>query len=415
MKAAIKTGSSLWLFTFSLTGAGTAFLGSYLPSIAALWRLHDHQAGVLVACFFTGSFTGSMLLSRHLRLNLNVGSWLGCIGFLVFAQAARFASGFHAAACALAVVGFGLGQLMSSVNLLVGAAAGSERSKYLARLGAAWCAGAILSPVLTSIAIPGISPPSRLSLFALLFMIPFGATQGRDCAPVLMAECEPSVPSSGEVSSKRSLAALCIAIFLIYGGIEAGIASWIPMFAVRYSVTPLVAAQWLISVFWLGLMLGRIYVARVITPSTENLMLRVAIISACCCLALYVVAPSVGTIWAGGLLVGVCLSPIFPLMLSAAIASGLSVRALGAALAACGLGAAMFTAILGFASSLFSLRAAMLLPLLALGILLLLFWRLQQRNASDCLTAQFAIGDAASVENERIRALETLSKKRTDQ
>jgi hypothetical protein len=113
MKTEIRTGSSLWWITFSFTGAGTAFLGSYLPYIAGLWRLHDHQSGALVACFFIGSFTGTMLLSRRLRFNLSLGSWLGCLGFLAFAQSARFASGFRVAAPALVIIGFGLGQLMS--------------------------------------------------------------------------------------------------------------------------------------------------------------------------------------------------------------------------------------------------------------------------------------------------------------
>lgn len=376
MKSEIKTGSSLWLFTFSLTGVGSAFLGSFLPYIAGLWHLHDHQSGILVACFFIGSFTGTMLLSRRLRINLNVGSLLGCLGFLLFAQASRSPVGFNEGAYALVLMGFGLGQLMSSVNLLVGTAAGPRRSKYLARLSAAWCGGAILSPVLTSISIVTLSPPARLFLFGFLFLVPLIVTQGRSLSSPKLVQPEVSHTASATANSAFSLAALCIAIFLVYGGIEASIASWIPTFAVRYSVTPLFAAQWQVSLFWFGLMLGRTYLARIIMPSIEATILRAAIITSACCLGLYVSVPSSTTLWLGGILIGACLSPIFPLMLSAAIATGLSVRALGVALAACGLGAALFNSVLGYISSMYSLRIAMLLPLAGLAILLLLCWRL---------------------------------------
>jgi fucose permease len=271
------------------------------------------------------------------------------------------------------------------VNLLVGTAAGAERSKYLARLAAAWCAGAILSPVLTSVWIAGISPPSRLSLFALLFLLPFVATKGRGIEAAPRAQRQAREPAPRGTSSGLGIALLCVAIFLVYGGIEASIASWIPMFALRYSATPLFAAQWLISAFWLGLMLGRIYIARIVTPPIEHAILRVAIIGSACCLGLCIAAPSAGTIWAGSVLIGVCLSPLFPLMLSASIAGGLSVQALGAALAACGLGAAMFPSFLDLLSSFYSLRTAMLLPLVALGMLLFLSWRLTQLNCRPVL------------------------------
>jgi fucose permease len=76
---------------------------------------------------------------------------------------------------------------------------------------------------------------------------------------------------------------------------------------------------------------------------------------------------------------GICISPLFPLLLSITLSYGYPTRVMGGILAACALGSAVFPVLLGVLSSMFSLRAGMLLPVLGL-ILLLLFHSASPRH-----------------------------------
>jgi len=376
MNGQIKPGSGVWLLTCSFTGAGTAFFGPFLPHLSSVWHLLDKQVGLLIACFFLGSFLGTLLLSRNLRRTLTIGSWTACFGFLTFAQSTHLDSGFRAALPAAAVMGFGLGQLMSSINLLVGNGPESERSKSLAALSAAWCAGAILSPVLTTVWLVGIDPSIRLSVLALLFLFPIVWARGRSIlVQASFAEREQVSEQPPFGIGAMRLACLCTAAFLIYGGIEASVANWMPLYALRYSSMTLGAAQWIVSLFWFGLISGRMLTFLIVNSAVETLIVRAAIIGSSCCLAWLVYAPSSWNISIGSFVIGATLSPLFPLMLSAVIACRLSIRILGVVLAACGLGSALLSSLLGLISSLWSLRMGMLLPLIALGVLLIFFWQ----------------------------------------
>jgi FHS family glucose/mannose:H+ symporter-like MFS transporter len=356
----------------AFTGVGSTMLGPFLPHLSEQWRLHDHQAGILVSCLFLGSFSGTMLLSRHLDGCLRQGAWSAGLGCLLFGWFAHLASGFVGGAAALAIMGFGMGQLMSSINLLVGAAPAAERPRELANLGIAWCVGAILSPCLTTVLFSEFSPPLRVSFFAPLYLLPLLATS-RYKLPEPPEREQRDAGGGANISMSR-LAILCITIFLIYGGIESSIGEWMPLFAARYSGSTLAATQWLVSLFWLGLIAGRVLMVQVVSSATEPWILRGAISSSACCLLWLVLFPSLPGLMVGSAVMGICLSPIFPLMLSATIACGFTPRVMGIVLAACALGAAMFPLLLGLLSSMSSLRIGMLLPLSGLLLLLLLRW-----------------------------------------
>jgi FHS family glucose/mannose:H+ symporter-like MFS transporter len=351
-------------------------MGSLLPCVSAYWHLHDKQSGLLLSCLFLGSFSGTMLLSRNLRRTLRIGATAATIGLIIFATSAKSPSGFAVGICSLVMMGFGLGQLMSSINLLVGATPVLFRSRALANLGSAWCVGAVLSPLLTTVLISGASPTSRLAFFAPVFLLPVIASLNRD-----LPRSE-DVQESGSIASGRfkRLVPLWIAIFLVYGGIEASVSGWMSMFAIRYQVSNTGYAQWLASVFWLGLIVGRLLVAGVVTQVEEKRLLSLSILSSACSLCFLVIAGSPGGLLVGIGLSGVCLGPIFPMLLSSALEYRLGSYAMGLVLAASGLGAAVFPSLLGIVSTASSLRTAMFFPP---GALLLLLLMRQQSPQSE--------------------------------
>jgi FHS family glucose/mannose:H+ symporter-like MFS transporter len=366
----IEATSPLWCLVMAFAGVGSTLLGPLLPSLLEQWHLHDGQAGRLAGCLFLGSFAGTLTMSQHLRRCLRRGGWMATLGCLLFAWSTYRTDGFAFGLLALILMGFGLGHLMSSINLLVGAAPVSVRARQLANLSAAWCVGAVLSPCLSTVLITGISSSVRVALFAPLYLLPF---------LIAPAETQPvprtfPLQRAGRFPLLPVGAMLCTLAFLVYGGIEASIGAWVPVFATRYGVGPLVAAQWLLSLFWIGLIAGRVLMARLVSPASEMLLLRIAMSASLLCLLWLLVSQSFAQIAAATAAMGICISPLFPLLLSTTLSGGYSNRVMGVMLACCALGSAFFPWLLGILSSAFSLRAGMMVPIAALIFLVLFRW-----------------------------------------
>jgi MFS transporter, FHS family, glucose/mannose:H+ symporter len=372
MTSTVGSESKLWRMTFVFAGVGSTFLGPLLPTLEMTWRLRDHQAGFLVSCLFAGSFTGTMLLSPMLRRTLTIGSWSACIGLLLFAWCVARNPGITVAAGSLALMGFGLGQLMSSINLLVGSGDERKRAANLAGIAAAFCIGAILSPALAAVSFNIWPTPIRFGVFALFFLLPILWIRGRELPASRRATTMVDRQSVG--LRQWNPAWRCIFVFLIYGGVEACVGNWLPLFATRYQLGVIGRAQWITSVFWIGLGSGRFVMSRYFNASSEERVLRISLVGSAACLIWLIVFPSPIVLLLACAAEGVCLGPIFPLILSSAIGYGLSARNLGIALAACGLGAAVFPVLFGLAASGWSLRTGMLVPICGLCLLLLLQW-----------------------------------------
>src|SRR5271154_6382046 len=103
-------------FGLVLAGLGTALLGPILPVLARQWGMLDSQSGFLMMAKFCGAFLGGVTVWRRLRRSLLVGLIAGTLGFGGFSIAPGMASG----CVALFLGGFGLGQIITSVNILAG-------------------------------------------------------------------------------------------------------------------------------------------------------------------------------------------------------------------------------------------------------------------------------------------------------
>ena len=195
-----------------------------------------------------------------------------------------------------------------------------------------------------------------------------------------------STRDNNDSSSIRSHGVIaCALAFLLYGGIEVSISVWVPSFAARYSGGTLATSQWILSFFWLGLVAGRALIANVVSPSLEVPLLRIATFSSAFCLLSLLFFTSVAQIRIGAALLGVCIAPAFPLLLSTTLSYGYSNRVMGVILASCALGSALFPWLLGILSSVSSLRFGMALPLLCLLSLAALRWNSPQRVATSLL------------------------------
>lgn len=358
----LRRPALVWLFTMAFTGIGSTMLGSFLPQLLIEWQITDQQAGMLIAALFLGSFTGTLSMAQELGHCVRRGSWTAAIGCAGFAIATEFARAFPLAVLALLVMGFGLGQLMSSINLLVGKTPAENRSSALAIVGAFWCAGAVLSPSVSTVLLKGFSPGSRLLVLAILFLLPL---TGLSRASAVSSSPAPAIDTGPRLGA---LSFTCM--FIIYGGIEASASAWIPLFATRYAAGRIATSQWLLSLFWSGLIAGRLLLSAFVAPSREQVLFRVSVVASALSLAMVLSSHAFVHIAIASAALGICLSPLFPLLLSMALSRGYSHRTMGMMLAACALGSGLLPLLLGIVSNSFSLRAGMYLPVAGLLVLI---------------------------------------------
>ena len=333
--------------------------------------MRDNQAGLLAAFLFLGSFFGTILLAKQVERSTRLGSLAAFLGLLLFGFSSSMQSGFRAGAAGIAVAGFGLGQLMSSINLLAGREPSQGRSALLARLGAAWCVGALLSPLLTTVMITSFPASLRVTGLSLVFLLPLLGHRQR----LTMTSAENAgVP--GFANDRFRVVVLCTLAFLLYGGVEACIGGWLPLYAVRYGATGLRSAQLITSSFWLGLILSRSLLGRMLLFARPSTTLKCSLSGVTLFMLWLLFAPP-SHVWLviAAAVAGVCLGPGFPLMLTLALSWKLSARGMGVVLAACGLGATALLSIMGVVASAWSLRIAMMVPFAGLVCLLLLQWQ----------------------------------------
>src|SRR5260370_367265 len=150
-----------------LAGLGTALLGPILPLLARQWGMVDSQSGLLMMAKFCGAFLGGVTVSSKLRRSLLAGMMAGVVGFGGFAVAPSMSVG----CVGLFVGGFGLGQIITSVNILAGRRFTAHRGAALSMLNFSFRLGAMLSALLAAWLLPRVALRGLLEGFAMLFAV----------------------------------------------------------------------------------------------------------------------------------------------------------------------------------------------------------------------------------------------------
>jgi fucose permease len=359
-----------------VSGMGTVLTGAVLPGLSRLQHLNDRGAGVLLAAQFLGGFLGGMTVLSPPQRSLRGGalcSLLALSGASLALLAGLPAWAFHA--CLLAF-GFGLGQLITAANLIVGQEDKATRAAHLSVVNLLWSLGAVLSPLgIVSIA-------RRLPLWGVFagFCLVLAAVWVSllrahwPQAPKLTQAQRPSAAQAGTWALFAGFAAL----FFLYGGTENSLSGWMSTYALRYGGATGVTAPLMTAAVWAGIDAGRAVCAVVLRHVDELRAVRVTLcVFVLCALALQR-AGSVVQMLGLALAMGLCLAPVFPAALSVAMERGLPQRQLGAVMAMCGLGAAAVPFVVGAVSfQAGSLRVAMALPAVSAALMVLVLLRVR--------------------------------------
>jgi FHS family Na+ dependent glucose MFS transporter 1 len=103
-------------------------------------------------------------------------------------------------------------------------------------------------------------------------------------------------------------------LFLLYVGAESSFGGWIYTYAVNRNLASVSEASFLVSLFWLMVMVGRVIVIIISRYVLARYILMLTLIIAVAGLVLMIAIPSM--LWIGTIIVGLGLAPIFPTALA---------------------------------------------------------------------------------------------------
>jgi fucose permease len=356
-------------FGLMLAGLGTAMLGPILPLLARQWGMLDSQSGLLMMAKFCGAFLGGVSVLRRLRWSLLIGLTAGAVGFGGFAVSPSMSVG---CAC-LFVGGFGLGQIITSVNILAGRRFTAHRGSALALLNFSFSLGAMLSALLSAWLLPRFALRSVLEGFAGLFVVGGVGLMAQLRATGFAAEEFDSAEGEGDpqIGLRGSVYVYFGLLLVLYGGLETCLSGWLTTYALRYGDKTLAVSEYTTLLLWMSLTAGRAGISAVMLRVGEKTVQRWGLVFSALFTACLAMAHSAVTIAGFAVLLGLSLAPFFPATWALLMADRPTARQAGIVLAVSGLGAAALPWLMGVVSTRAgSLQVALVLPFAAaLGLL----------------------------------------------
>jgi fucose permease len=351
-----------------ITGIGLTLLGSGLPALAALWRLNDASSGRLLLAVFAGSAIGALLVRPPFHRNLAAG-----MAMIAVSMAGLALSGGHALFLLFLLFGTGLGLAMTANSVLTGDRYPERRAAMLTLLNFSWSAGAAVSPFAVQFAIhrTGVrglfwcmAAAGCLSALLALFL--------QDARTATVQEDSQQAATANVRSSKRVVA--FFAIFgLLYCGTEAALGGWVLTYVHRLDFHISAAPPLAASCFWLSLLVGRGIAPAVLLRVREEVLLAVALISAFVGVSALLTLQSLPAVMLSAALAGFSMAPIFPICVSIFMSLANNPAQTRWMFAIAGLGSATLPWATGqLAARTGSLHTGLLVPLMALGLMLVM-------------------------------------------
>lgn len=379
----------LSLFAFIVIGANDGALGVLIPSISR----HYGVDKAIVSLLFLYISTGYLVTAFNSSF---IAKKLGQRRFLLFGMSALIIAAFCISMrppfvlliLPFFLAGLGIATLDTGLNAYMACLPNSTtRLNYL---HAFYGAGALLGPTIASIILLfGLPWNTVYGLWTILGLFFFFGALLAFKQQEMVPEPEPRAEAQNEISNMISLLCLpvagIVAFFLFfYVGTEVSLGSWIYSFLTEQRQLSAPFSAWIVSGYWMGLMLGRLVLAKLARRLSERAAIRICVIGAMFGISLTWLIP-IGIVSAIGLcLTGFCLGPIFPTIIALIpqlFPKRLLATAIGLITCLGGLGGTLFPWLSGNLAQIFGLW--IVLPYaIALTVMMFLLWlllQLQQR------------------------------------
>jgi fucose permease len=410
----------LAFFAFIVIGASDGAVGVLIPDIRShyavdkaivSWLFLCSSSGYLVAAFNSGFLVQKLGQRRFLLLG---GSALivGALSISVVPPFALLTLPFFLVGFAIATLDTGLNAYMANLPR------SAERLNYL---HAFYGVGALLGPIIASaILVVGLTWNYVYGLWVILGLFFFSgvasAFKKQAAVPVSQFPDDTNLHRPPGQFSKRNMQSRSriarvrlvplnadwyemqdktssmanvlrlpvtwiVAIFLFfYVGTEISLGTWGYSFLTEQRQQPALFSAWIVSGYWMGLTLGRIVLAQLVTWLSERVAIQICVIGAMLGVLLTWLIP-IGILPALGLcLTGFCLGPIFPTtmaLMPQLFSQRQIATAIGLVASLGGLGGTLFPWLSGNLAQVFGIW--IILPLaLALTVMMFLLWILFQ-------------------------------------
>ena len=368
--------SVVWLhIAFAATGFGTTLLGCLLPALHSAWNLTDAQAGFLFACQFTGAALGALLVREDLFRSIQHG-------YLVMVAAAVVLGALHSyvAAAVFFFFGLGMGWAMTAINM-IGGTVFERPGAALSLLNASWIVGAALSPEIATRWVRYARPMQIYFVVAVIFA----------AIVLILRQYRANLLGSnarrlrgGEGATPWLLISGFSLLAFLYVGVEVSVSGWMMSYVHRLPIGGGLWAALITSCFWLALLCGRVLAPAVLLRVSESHMLLATMIVGCCSVLSILLNHSPIAILLSAAVAGLALAPIFPLCASRVLALTHESPHSKWLFSVAGMGGSVLPWLTGRLSThTGSLRDGLLVPVFALGIMIVCFVLIARRSQAD--------------------------------
>jgi fucose permease len=375
----------LAFFAFIVIGANDGAIGVLIPSISGHYQVDKAIVSWLFLCSSAGylltAFNSGFLVTK-----------LGLRRFLVFGVSALIVAAFSISivppfvllTLPFLLAGFGIAALDTGLNAYI--ASLPRSATHLNYLHAFYGAGALLGPIIAStILVVGLTWNYVYTLWLILGLFFFFgvllAFKQQDTGPDSQSQDDIQGQTSSMGNVLRLPVAWIVAFFLfLYVGAEVSLGIWSYSFLTEQRHQPVLFSAWVVSGYWIGLTLGRIILAKLVSWLSERVAIQICVIGAMLGILLAWLIPS-GMLSAIGLcLTGFCLGPIFPTtiaLLPQLFSKRLLATAIGLVVSLACLGGTLFPWLSGNLAQAFGIW--IILPhAIALTVMMFLLWMLLQ-------------------------------------
>ncbi len=294
-----------------LLGVSSAAAGTTLTYFAARHSIPIEQAGVYITLHTVGSMLGTLIMGRMLdRIPTRTICAIGLGALVCGLIGVHVAGSVVALLASAAVLGFGFGTLLIGGAVIIARLNPNNPAPMLNLLNVSFSIGGIVGPQIVGVII-GVGSAS------LIYVLLAGITALIAPLLVLWNVHPPKWERAGESNGSLGrliLRALPFAVFLfLYTGAELGFSSWIYTQLNVVTGLPDDQATAGVSLFWLGITVGRIIAAGIASRVRGEIVLVAAsTVMAAGALLLLAFSSDAGISLAATAMVGLGAAPIFP-------------------------------------------------------------------------------------------------------
>jgi fucose permease len=349
--------------SFVSLGLPDGLNGVAWPSIRIYFNLPQDALGSLLVMFTAGYLASSFSSGRLLAL-MSLGSLLAlsCLATAVSLIGYALAPAWWLMVTLGAIAGSGAGAIDAGLNTY---AATRFSARMVNWLHACYGVGAASGPVIMTGVLAAGHRWQRGYLLVggwqLLLSVCFGVTrrwwESRSDSEQRADMKVIRVPNA--VTLRLPVMWLSIAIFFLYTGIEAATGIWAYTLFTESRGVPIITAGMWVSVYWVGLTVGRLLAGVVVGFVSVNRLLRLCVVAMALGAAMIWMNTTSMLSFLGLGLIGLGAAPIFPSLIAgtpARLGSGHTGNAVGFQIAAAVLGQSLLPAFAGVLAARFGLE-----------------------------------------------------------